>query len=139
MQIVPPHDAGIAESIERNLNVSDEAWTPDQSLQTSSLCVDNTEALKEEYIGTLAKLNQVSRCASPMFHSQIADELRTEVLAQQHRESSFQICLHAHTWGRLPFRPVRDVCIRLSAILPAGGAVATAPRPRFSHCQVPKS
>ena len=58
VQIVPPHDAGIAQAIESNLEVPEEAWTPEELLQTSDLCIENTEKLKEAYIETLASLNQ---------------------------------------------------------------------------------
>ena len=56
MQIIPPHDTGIAESILQNLDIPEEVWSPDELLANSKFCFDRTEVLKEEYIQTLSKL-----------------------------------------------------------------------------------
>lgn len=56
VQIIPPHDTGIAKSIEGNLSVPDEAWSPDSLIESSDLCINQTETLKEAYIETLAQL-----------------------------------------------------------------------------------
>lgn len=58
VQIVPPHDAGIAQSIDSNLEVPEEAWSPETLLASAELCIDSTEELKEAYIETLVKLDQ---------------------------------------------------------------------------------
>jgi phosphoglucomutase len=64
VQIIPPHDAGIAASIDDNLQVPDEAWQPEELLASSELCIDQTETLTQAYMETLAGLRSSALPAS---------------------------------------------------------------------------
>jgi hypothetical protein len=55
VQIIPPHDSGIAKSIEAHLDIPDESWKPEDIIAASDLYIDQTEKLKEAYIETLAR------------------------------------------------------------------------------------
>lgn len=55
VQIIPPHDSGIAASIDAHLDIPDESWDPDTIISSSDLCINQTETLKEAYIETLAR------------------------------------------------------------------------------------
>lgn len=55
VQIIPPHDSGIAASIESHLEIPGESWNPETIIKSSDLCIDQTEKLKEAYIETLAR------------------------------------------------------------------------------------
>lgn len=54
-QIIPPHDGGIAAEIERNLEVTAEAWDA-ELYKTSSLVENHTEKLKSEYFSAVSSL-----------------------------------------------------------------------------------
>ena len=64
VQIIPPHDAGIAASIDENLQVPNEAWQPEALLSSSELCIDQTETLTQAYMETLAGLRNTATPAS---------------------------------------------------------------------------
>lgn len=55
VQIIPPHDAGIAKSIEENLHIADELWDT-TDLRASKLCLHRTEELQAEYIASISQL-----------------------------------------------------------------------------------
>ena len=55
VQIIPPHDAGIAKRIEENLHIADEVWNT-TDLRALDLCLDRTEELQAEYIASISRL-----------------------------------------------------------------------------------
>jgi len=59
VQIIGPHDEGIASAIEKNLEPADYAWDSDAVL-SSPLCVDKTEEIIEAYFLRLSKLSLTS-------------------------------------------------------------------------------
>ncbi|KAG0150594.1 hypothetical protein CROQUDRAFT_652195 [Cronartium quercuum f. sp. fusiforme G11] len=62
VQIIPPHDTGIAAAIEQNLEVDAEAWDIDLVTRSEdTLCIDRTEEIKEEYLKLVATLTKRSR------------------------------------------------------------------------------
>lgn len=52
VQIIPPHDAGIAAKIDNSLDVDDEAWIPYDHTW------DRTDELKTEYTAMIKSLVQ---------------------------------------------------------------------------------
>lgn len=62
VQIIPPHDAGIAATIEDNLEVVEEAWDLDLlDRSKDTLCFDRTETIKEQYFQMAASLSERER------------------------------------------------------------------------------
>ena len=65
VQIISPHDEGIAASILENLEPAGNAWDRG-SVISSTDCIDNTEELIRGYFEQLAKLNRTRWVLSPL-------------------------------------------------------------------------
>lgn len=62
VQIIPPHDAGIASAIDKHLDIDAAAWEVDGVID-SALCVDRTEDMKDAYFEMVAGLATRSKYA----------------------------------------------------------------------------
>lgn len=54
-QIIPPHDSGIAQSIEENLEPWPQAWD-DSLIEGSSLLKDPFQSINKDYFSDIQKL-----------------------------------------------------------------------------------
>jgi hypothetical protein len=62
VQIISPHDKGIAASIEQNLEIDEEAWSTEPSTQVSeALLIHKSEMIKDSYLQAISGLTRPSR------------------------------------------------------------------------------
>ncbi|PLW23780.1 hypothetical protein PCASD_08721 [Puccinia coronata f. sp. avenae] len=62
VQIISPHDKGIAASIEQNLEIDEEAWSTEPSTQVSeALLIHKSDMIKDSYLQAISGLTRPSR------------------------------------------------------------------------------
>jgi hypothetical protein len=113
VQIIPPHDSGIANAIDTHLEVANELWDPESIIASSDLCIDQTEKLKEAYIETLATI-PVARYVPMSFIRLQALSSELTFDSAQYEKESFTIHLYTNARCRSSFRPVSPVSLQFS-------------------------
>jgi len=63
VQIIAPHDEGIAKAIDENLEPSAESWS--SAILSSGKCIDKTEELKDAYFAALKSIDHLQSLAMP--------------------------------------------------------------------------
>ncbi|OAV91351.1 hypothetical protein PTTG_01690 [Puccinia triticina 1-1 BBBD Race 1] len=61
VQIISPHDKGIAASIEQNLEIDEEAWNTEPTMQTKALVINRTQEIQDAYFKAISGLVRHSR------------------------------------------------------------------------------
>ncbi|KAH6918817.1 phosphoglucomutase 1, partial [Coprinopsis sp. MPI-PUGE-AT-0042] len=99
VQIISPHDEGIARSIDANLEPRPESWSTG-SLAESDRCVDRTEDVKEAYFLSLQELEHLKSLSPP--------PSVTFVNTSMHGVSDPFVSRAFEALGYTPYRPVQE-------------------------------
>ncbi|EAU88422.2 phosphoglucomutase 1 [Coprinopsis cinerea okayama7 len=99
VQIISPHDEGIAKSIDQNLEPRADSWSTDV-LASSANCIDKTKEVQDVYFASLRSLEHFASLSNPAGV--------TPINTSMHGVSDPFVRRAFETLGYEPFKPVKE-------------------------------
>jgi len=140
VQIIPPHDHGIASKIQESLEIDEQAWEKDSASNKSEW--DGTEEMIQKYIAMTGELSSRKEYALPSPPPSLISTVLTNY-AQFQSECAVISTVHiyGHARRRTALRPPSNRIVRIlgrQTSRCSGGTIESTGS-RFQDCQISES